>query len=190
MKLSYLNITKIKKSPKYYSSLLIGKHHSENQSFYPTKCETIKFHNSYKDINYRDSACILIGMLPFMTSNGTPGLLLLERGMGSFTRGSALPTASINPNENWKEAITRKVFEETAIITDPDEFNVSNVYYTHDNLISSVFCVSKRVRKMSALEGFIPRKETFSVIIGTDKNKLFFPIHQMEYDIWFNNMRR
>ena len=130
---------------------------------------------------------IAVGLLPFYTDYFGTGLLLVNRAINPFIGEVCFPSGYIGYNESWEKAISREIFEETTIITTPEEFELINVSLTLDNTRILIFGVSKCVRTIDELKNYKPGRATSDVNIGIGTDKLCFSLHQNVYDMWFVN---
>lgn len=134
------------------------------------------------NISFRNPIPVAVGILPFELENGNHSILLVERAIKPFIGGFCLPGGFIDWNESWKEAISREVFEETTVITDPNEFSLQTIHSTPDNTRILIFGKSNKIRNIKELTTFKPSQETSKLLLGDISTKLCFSLHQEVYD--------
>lgn len=148
---------------------------------WPLKC------SSCNNITFRNPIPVAVGMLPFITNEQKFGLLLVQRGIKPFIGELCLPGGFVDWGESWQEAITREIFEETNVITDPNEFLLQDLHSTPDNTRILIFGISRKLRNIKEIENFKPTNETDSVLIGDQFTQLCFSLHQKVYNDWFKS---
>lgn len=155
-----------------------------------TKLQNLKTCQCCNNISYRNPIPVAVGILPFVNFENGRGLLLVQRSIKPFIGEFCLPGGFINWGESWQQCLTREIYEETHIITNPDEFELANTYSTPDNTRILIFGLSKRIRSVKILDNFEATEETSSVKIGFHNDKLCFSLHQNVYNTWFfSNIR-
>jgi 8-oxo-dGTP diphosphatase len=137
---------------------------------------------------FKNPVPVAVALLPFVDNNNSLGLLLTERAINPFIGKLCLPGGFINDGENWKDAISREVFEETTLETDPNEFSNCGVYSTPDARRILLFGLSRKLRTMDQLKNFTKTNETNKIVLGNSNTVLCFSIHQDVYDSWFNRL--
>lgn len=171
----------LKKSKKYYSTHTFASHcgycgTSYSSNTWPKLCTCCS------NTTFRNPIPVAVGLLSFLNKNNEFGLLLVERAIKPYIGEFCLPGGFVDWGESWQEATSREVFEETGIVTDPDEFGLANVHSTPDGTRILIFGASKKLRQISELENFKPSIETNSIKIGLIGHKLCFSLHQQVYD--------
>ena len=147
--------------------------------YWPRSC------NCCSNTIFRNPIPVAVGLLPFVMTDNTHGLLLVKRSIKPHVGEFCLPGGFVDWAESWQEAISREIFEETSVKTDPKEFILADVHSTPDATRILIFVTTKKIRTMSEIENFKPGNETSAVIIGSDKNNLCFSLHQKVYNDWF-----
>ncbi len=188
MKQSYINVkTLLNKNnfKKYYSAPALS---IQTYCTYCSKafdCKTYpKLCKCCNNTTFRNPIPVAVGLLPFRASSGKTGLLLVERNIKPFIGGLAFPGGFIDWNESWREAISREIFEETSVVTDPDEFSLVNLESTPDNTRVLIFGVSNKIRTGHDLSNFKSGNETSNIIIGSSHTELCFSLHQSVFNKW------
>ncbi len=193
MKQSYINIkTLLSKNnfKKSYSSPALS------INTYCTYCSKAFETNTYPKLckccnntTFRNPIPVAVGLLPFVASSGKTGLLLVERNIRPFIGGLAFPGGFIDWNESWREAISREIFEETSVVTDPDEFSLVSLESTPDKTRVLIFGISNKIRTGRDLSKFKPGKETSNIVLSSINDELCFSLHQKVFDKWHNENR-
>lgn len=173
----------LRKSKKYYSTHTFASHcgycgTSYSSAIWPKLCACCS------NTTFRNPIPVAVGLLSFVNENDEFGLLLVERAIKPCIGEFCLPGGFVDWGESWQHATSREVFEETGIITDPEEFVLVKTRSTLDGTRVLIFGASKKLRKISELEKFKPSQETNSIKIGLIGHKLCFSIHQEIYDDW------
>jgi len=151
-----------------------GLRHNNNKfPFVCASCDNPVFYNPIP---------VGIGMLPFYNRDHDLGFLLVRRTVKPHIGELCLPGGFIDWNESWQEGISREVYEETNIETDPSEFNLVSVNSTPDNKRTLIFGMSEMTRSYGSIENFNPTNETSELVIGTKGIKLCFPLQQNIFD--------
>lgn len=146
--------------------------------------------SSCNNTTFRNPIPVAVGLLPFALDNDIYGILLTKRAIKPFIGEFCLPGGFVNWGESWQEAISREVFEETTLITDPKEFLLKDVHSTPDNTRILIFGYSRKVRNISELRNFKPNNESSAIMIGSSDTKLCFSLHQEVYQDWFRRVLR
>lgn len=135
-----------------------------------------------QNVTYLNPVPVGVGILRIKGPQDNVGLLLIKRRIEPFIGGLCFPGGFINSNESWQEGISREIYEETFIDTNPEEFGHVETRSTPDARRILIFGVSKKIRSMKDLKDFFPTKETSELIVGTRDSKLCFSIHQDVYN--------
>ena len=153
-----------------------------NPNIWPQNC------NSCGNIRYRNPIPVAVALLPFLDENNV-GLLLTKRAITPYIGQYCLPGGHIEYEETWQQAVSREVYEETGIHTDPEEYKCINTLSSDSAPRILIFGLSNRIRSFNKIKDFKPNNEVAEIIIGNDKdnNKLCFPLHQLVYDEFFKN---
>lgn len=139
---------------------------------------------------FRNPIPVAVGILSFVDEKDRRGVLLVRRSIQPFIGGLCFPGGFVNWGESWREAISREVFEETGVVSDPDEYVLKNVHSTPDNARILIFGYSKKVRQMEEIKGFVPSNETSELVIERAGGQLCFSLHQSVFDDWFYGQSR
>lgn len=134
---------------------------------------------------YSNPIPVAVGILPFVNEHNRKGLLLTKRAIKPFIGKYCFPGGFVTDSESWQQAITREVFEETGIITDPNEFLLSAVHSTPDNRRILIFGSTDKVRHVDELASFKPNNEVLELRVGFEDIELCFSLHDKVYDDWF-----
>lgn len=176
----------LRKSKKYYSTHTFASHcgycgTSYSSPTWPKLCACCS------NTTFRNPIPVAVGLLPFVNENHKFGLLLVERAIKPCIGEFCLPGGFIDWGESWQEAISREIFEETTVITHPDEWILADTHSTPDGTRVLIFGKSRIVRSISDFKNFKPGTETNSIKIGDSKHKLCFSLHQEVYNKWFTS---
>jgi 8-oxo-dGTP pyrophosphatase MutT (NUDIX family) len=122
--------------------------------------------------------------LPFtrLYSDHDVGFLLVRRSVKPHIGGLCFPGGFIDWGESWQEGMSREIYEETNVITDPNEFDLISVNSTPDNKRILIFGMSKIIRRYDSVDNFISTNETSELVIGCTETKLCFSLHQQIFD--------
>jgi 8-oxo-dGTP diphosphatase len=147
--------------------------------------------NTYKCVScnnttFRNPIPVAVGLLPFVTIDNNFGLLLVKRAIKPYVGELCLPGGFVNWGESWQEAVSREIFEETSVITQPNEFLLKDVHSTPDNARILIFGYSRQVRSVKEIENFKPTNESSATLVGLHDTKLCFSLHQLVYNDWFD----
>jgi ADP-ribose pyrophosphatase YjhB (NUDIX family) len=146
---------------------------------WPRDCQTCQ------NQTFTNPIPVAVGVLPFRDDDYNIGLLLVRRAIKPFFGELCLPGGFVNNGESWQEAMSREVFEETTLETDPSEFKLWDVHSTPEATRVLIFGHSKKLRKLKDLEKtFKPSTETESIVVGKNDTKLCFSIHQQIFNDW------
>jgi len=206
-----LSFLKVKKLPKikFYSSYCGHCGYEFETETYPKLCLACD------NTTFRNPIPVAVGLLPFSTDHGT-GLLLIKRAIKPFVGGLCFPGGFVDYNESWREAISREIYEETNVNTDPNEFSICSVDSTPDNARVLIFGMSNKIRTLDELNTYEETSETSGIAIGLEmdtlvnirqeelghdiwdlkryktkqNDKLCFSIHQKVYDEWFEKCNK
>jgi ADP-ribose pyrophosphatase YjhB (NUDIX family) len=145
--------------------------------------------NPINPINLINPIPVAVGLLPF-DIKGDVGLLIVQRAIKPFIGEYAFPGGFVDWTESWKQAISREILEETTICTNPEEFELNNIYSTPDNTRILIFGMTKKIRTIEDMKNFKANHEVSALVVGTNKTKLCFSLHQTVYDDFFNNKNK
>ena len=134
---------------------------------------------------FRNPIPVAVGIIPIINNDNKTGLLLVQRAIQPCVGEYALPGGFVDWGESWQQAVSREVFEETSLQTDPEEFILANTYSIPNKTRILIFGYSKKIRHIDELNTFKPSSETFALKLGFFNDKLCFSLHQEVYDQWF-----
>lgn len=142
--------------------------------------------NCCKKETYLNPIPVGVGMLP-VELKGIVGLLLVKRAIKPFIGEYAFPGGFVNEGESWQKAISRELFEETNIETDPAEFILNDAHSTPDGRRILIFGYTKKIRTLKDIYDFIPNSEVLDLVVGDHETKLCFSLHQTVFDNFLAN---
>lgn len=139
-------------------------------------CDTVVFRNPIP---------VVVGLIPICDNNKT-GILLIRRAIKPSVGELCLPGGFVDWGESWRTGLSREIFEETTLITEPDEFRLMDTCSIPDNSRILIFGRSIKIRHIDELKNFKPNTEVSALKLGLSKDVLCFSLHQKAFNSWFN----
>lgn len=93
---------------------------------YPKVC-------SCKNITYNNPLPVIAVLYKSYIFNDVNGILIVKRSINPNKGGWALPGGYIDYGESFQEAASRELFEETGIITKPNDFKLFDINKSINN---------------------------------------------------------
>ena len=135
------------------------------QALWPRKCFTC-WNESYKN-----PAPVVVALVPVGN-----GLLIEERNIEPGKGGWALVSGYINNKETWQQAASRELLEEVGLVSDPDNYNLSDIYLSDNKaniLIVGKYAIPYHEKDLV----FVPNEEVSEINIIYHPIEMIFPSH-------------
>ena len=133
--------------------------------------------NAYKELTeFENPKPVVVALLPTRTYDGQLGLLTVRRNIPPGKGALALPGGYLEI-EDWREGLSREIWEELGVRMQPEEFRVTDVVSGRQNQVVLIFARAECELIASKLDPFCPNHEVSERVIITRPCELAFPAH-------------